>query len=307
MLQIENEFKDYVDFLNQHGFEDKSLEIILRDRKDNHMFFSNVDAINFPKGLEGFKPFGNPPPFLFGYSYTSDNIFSSIFVAAGEAIHLSLVTDRGKKVTHPLLLLDIIKSSMQKILAKVKSNDESIKFDVEVLNPTFYDEFQDLKDVGSIIFNILAGFPTLIIGNSTKAVQMIQSIIQVIPKEYQQFIGVTVNIPYQSNENINLAVLDKTEIEEFNDKIDEFLSNGYDIVNLNKKESFCQFISSATIKITELINTMKLEEAEKMISDLIDLAKQIEKNEESTELANRLNIEFDNADLIIAMKENFQL
>jgi hypothetical protein len=44
-----------------------------------------------------------------------------------------------------------------------------------------------------------------------------------------------------------------------------------------------------------------------MISDLIDLAKQIEKNEESTELANRLNIEFDNADLIIAMKENFQL
>lgn len=304
---LQKKIQPYEKYLMDNGYDGSELEIILRDRKDSHIKLGNLEKIILPSEYTSFVPFGNPPALMFGYGYDDDNKYVSVFIAPSEAIYLKLKGPSDKKTTHPILMFNQIEEGLLKVLSEAKSESNTEIFKVNDNNSKMNCEcIEKLKGLDALIFNLIARRKTVILGEIDQITKLSQIIISLIPEDYQDRFGMTINIPVIKNDDtIILAGLVNTDGIVFTELVDQFLSEGFDIVDLYSNSVYGEFSSQYSKDIARLLVQNNHTDAQQIIMSIFDMAGTISKEDTAAVIADKLEVRFDDSDLIKAVREQF--
>jgi hypothetical protein len=304
---LQKKIQPYENYLIDNGYDGSELEIILRDRKDSHIKLGNLEKIILPSEYTSFVPFGNPPALMFGYGFDNDNKFVSVFIAPNEAVYLKMKGANEKKSTHPILMFDQIEEGMLKVLREAKTESNTEKFKMNDNNGKVNCEcIEGLKGLDGLIFNLIAGRKTVVLGETDQIIKLLQILIFLIPEDYQDKYGMTINIPVIKNDNtIILTGLVNTDGIVFAERVDQFLSEGFDIVDLYSNSVYGEFSSQYSQDIAKLLVQHNLTDAQQIITNIFDMAATISKEDSAAVIADKLKVRFDDSDLIKAVNTQF--
>ena len=306
MQKLETKLNQYEKYLIDNGYDSVNLEIILRETKDSHQFFQNKGKIEVPEELFAFVPFGNPPPFTFGYAYLRDSAYGTAFRSQDTAVHLMMKSENPANVTNSMLMLDLIQPTLDKLIVETRDQSEVLNSELVVPENTIdLNSLKSLQGLESIIFSMFTKRKMLILGPLDEITNLMKLLIALVPPEFQKFYSFAVNLPHMKH-TFNVVGLENRPQLDVQKEIDHYLNLEYDMVNLYEKRCYGEFSSHLTNKIYEtLFGNDDLERARSIANEAFQLAQTIEITKTIEDVANSENIEFDDAELIVYLRDNF--
>ncbi len=297
-----------IDFFSEKGFNKINLFVILRDKIDSFKFYANEGKITFPLRFSSFEPMGNPPSFFAGMGYDDDFAYVSVFVAENIACNLTMTTNMSTAFEHPLLYLGELRSGMSDLLdAFSKKSKGKLVIPKKERDPS-YDLFE-LQGFSSVLYSILSRQKILVIGESSQLLGFFKAIISLIPEPYRNLYGFTLNLPPLIDDSIVLYGVVPELMETFQSEIEDLTSSNdaLDIVNLMEGKCYTNYEVKYLTEMTSSIKSNHPYEAvvaiRKQFEELALLASELSPKDDTTVVGNKLGVDYDLADLLVAMSK----
>lgn len=303
-ITFDDKLAHYQKFLEMKGYIAANLEVVLRERKDAiHVFENNWD-LPIPAEFKDFIPFGNPPPFMSGFGIHNGTAFGSVFKSQDTAINLQIAGKTEDQPINPIEIMHIIDEVLGKLLIETRDEVDALELNIEE-RPLHYNiEFVNhISNLDGIIYSFLAKRKIVLVGDVFKAIELMLVLLHLLPAQLRHLYGYTINIPYIDHQSIVMAVISDNKHYELEAEVNKFLDQGFELVNLETKEAFTEFTCGYSQNIAQsLLETNSLDAAQEIVRNILTYVEDVQSGETSMELAERININYDDADLLIDMK-----
>ncbi len=295
-----------IDFFSKKGFSKTNLFVILRDKIDSFKFYANEGKIVFPARFSSFEPMGNPPGFFAGMGYDDESVYVSVFVTENIACNLNMETKVGSSFEHPLVYLAELKAGMKNLLSTFLEDNEGMLTISSPKEDSIYNLFS-LAGFSSILYSILSRQKILVIGELPQLLSFFKAVILLIPDEYRKLYGFTINLPPLDDDAIVFYGATPDLIQTFQSEIEELTSSieAIDIVNLLEGKCYTNYEVKHLNQILFSIESDDPSEAINVVrnhfGELVALASKLSPKDDSTVAGNKLGVDYDLADLLVAM------
>ncbi len=207
---------------------------------------------------------------------------------------------------HPLLFLPDLKVAMGNLLANFSENKDG-KLIISGQGEHLSYDLLSLSDFSSVLYSILSRQKVLVVGELFQILNFFKTVISLIPKKYQKWYGYTINLPPLADDEIVFYGITPQLMKKFQSAIEKLTSSqeALDIVNLIEEKCFTNY----EVKyLKELISSLESSDSSEVVSviqeqfeKLAHLASQVSFQEDISVVSEKLGVDYDLADLLVAM------
>ena len=286
------------------GYSSAKIELILREGKETYFESVVGDPISFPDSLSPYLPIGNPPSYLAAYAYVDNTPYLTFFKTRDVAVHVTM-SSSGGKFTHPLYLFDSLNEQADAILALTQTNGAEEEFSLSLsatgLDATRVDELKALDGLDSLIYSLFIRRNILVLGDASKMIRILQSILNLMPPEYRKYFGFSFN-NLHVHDTITFYYL-SSSMADFDSLSQQFIDMGGDILDLDEGAFYGEFTTNLAQNLVNEIEDQDTFHAS--VRSLQAMVADLEPNISLDEMVTTLDIGYNDAEFLKGIQNSF--